>query len=293
MTDPFGGDGAGGGLADIDECRLGAGGEGQRVGPGDAVDGDFDVVVAQEAARAERAVGGGDAAHVGPPLAVDQIFQTAAVGLGGPIAAQHGGRGSPMRALPEAPDHEAFHGGMAEAERQEVARVVGLHLFVGDGDIEFGDLQVFAEGGELIDQFEHAGRRREVGIEVRLQADAVDGRARGQQIPDDAGVAVDVLQIVAAGLEDVVVVDVELDAGIGRAGLSKPGDHFGIAEHVLQILVGVGLVEHVPLGDLALAVGHHVGDVFVDAGAQGGGVHGVGLQHILHVGGQVVGAAAR
>ena len=75
---------------------------------------------------------------------------------------------------------------MAEADRQEVAGVVGLHLFVGDGDIEFGDLQVFAEGGKLIDQFEHARRRRQVGIEVRLQPDAVDGRSGGEHVPDDA-----------------------------------------------------------------------------------------------------------
>ncbi len=180
--------------------------------------------------------------------------------------------GAPGVAVADAPHGDARAAGDVEA----VPGGVGVRVGGGLGEVEFGELDVHAERGEVGQGGLEAGRRA-AGAEVALEADAVDGHAAGLEVLDHV---VDALGLGVGPVLDVVVVVAELGRGVGVPGGAEGLLDEAVAQHVLEhgaavpaaAVVGERLVDHVPGVDLALVVGHLLGDVVVHHAAQGVGV---------------------
>src|SRR5690606_38104295 len=102
-------------------------------------------------------------------------------GAGRPVGGEEGGLRAPVAVLPEAPVEDAGDGGVGEGGGEEVAHVVGLEVAVGEGHVEFGDLDRQAEGGEAVPDLPEFLGRRGGGGEVPLHADAAE---RGAGVQD-------------------------------------------------------------------------------------------------------------
>ena len=97
-------------------------------------------------------------------------------------------------------------------------------------DVQFGDLYVHAERGEVRQRGLEAGRRP-AGTEVGLEADAVDGYAACLEV---AHHAVDALGLGGVPVLDVVVVVAELGGGVGRPSGAEGLLDEAVAQQVLE-----------------------------------------------------------
>ncbi len=133
------------------------------------------------------------------------------------------------------------------------------------------------------------GKRAAAG-EVGLQADAVDRDATGLEVLDHV---VDALRLGVRPVLDVVVVVAQLHARVG--GPRGPERHLDpVVTGGLQVrrptaaVLGEGLVDHVPVGEFALVVGHDAVDVLDHRGAQAAAAEAPPEPRLLGVPGQGV-----
>ncbi|CAG7652321.1 hypothetical protein SBRY_50846 [Actinacidiphila bryophytorum] len=182
------------------------------------------------------------------------------------VEQQRGVTAAPAVLVGDAPHRDAGAAGHGQAALDDGGVAVGLRG-AGARDVHLGHLHVDTEVGEALQVGLEVGRDRGLGVEVPLEAHAVDRDAAGLEVLDhvvDGGAlrvdAVGVVVVVAElgvrvggprgaeGLLDVAVADLVLE---GRAAA-------GAGTAVLE-----GLVDDVPRVDLALVVGHDLGDVVV------------------------------
>ena len=137
---------------------------------------------------------------------------------------------------------------------------------VGTGEIELGHGALGGSGadgleggGDVVGVVEGAGL-----AEMGLGTDTVDGDAGGDPLLD---VGDETGGLGVGGRVQVVVVDVELGVGVGSAGGLEGDTDVVLAENLHEDVLAEstvlveGLVDNVPGVDLALEVGHDLGDV--------------------------------
>ncbi|CAM5664965.1 hypothetical protein SGRIM128S_06062 [Streptomyces griseomycini] len=174
-----------------------------------------------------------------------------------------------QRRLLRSPGVAVAHTPDGDAEAARDGQAVVDHVGVGRGrgalDVEFGDGHVDAEGGEVLQGGAEVAVVGAAAVEVRLEADAVDRHAALLEVPHHV---VHGLGLGPGPVLDVVVVVAELGGRVGGARGAE-GDLDPVVAGALQVgvapgartAVGEGLVDDVPLRDLALVVGHHAVDV--------------------------------
>ncbi len=236
-------------------------------------DGDVDTAAGGHALDLSRTGTVGRLARGGTRAGAEGVHDGGVGGLGFAVVVEQQGAvaAAPGVAVTDAPYRDAGAPGHGQAGFDRVGVVGGRR----PGDVQFGDLDVNAQGGEVGQGGLEAGRRA-ADAEVALEPDAVDRHAAGLEVLDHA---VDALGLGVRPVLDVVVVVAELGRGVGRPGGAERFLDEAVAQHVLEhraaVLggaVGERLVDHVPGVDLALVVGHLGGDVVVHHAAQRGGV---------------------
>jgi hypothetical protein len=102
---------------------------------------------------------------------------------------------------------------MRKAGDIEVARVVGLERLVGGVDVELGDGNRQAEGGEAIQGGQHARGRDDARAKVPLEADPLDGRAVLLQVSNRVVKVIQVRVVDGGAVERRVIVQEQTRLG--------------------------------------------------------------------------------